>query len=323
MGSQLAGQEEMKSHTPNTVIHIGFPKTGTTTLQTHLFAKHPGIHYLGKPYRDDDLKEMISRLVMRESTVYTTENLKQYINKHLARGLETGKNVFLISDETFVSAAKVRDKGVVAHRLKDLFPAAKILVTIRDQMDAVKSGYIGGGRLLGNVPGKYKSIIISFKDWLEICKNMYHGDFVNNIVYFDTIDYYARLFGKENICVLLFEEFVKNKGEFILKLSQFLNIDPEISRGLIQNAHENKRISQADFQVESLRSKFGFMRNFAPIVKFINGIRKIRGVLGTNRHSDVDIPEEWYQPLWNLYKEGNRKLKKDYQLPLENYGYPL
>jgi hypothetical protein len=41
-------------------------------------------------------------------------NLEQYINKHLAEELETGKKVFLISDETFVSAAKVRDKGVVA-----------------------------------------------------------------------------------------------------------------------------------------------------------------------------------------------------------------
>jgi len=54
----------------NTFIHIGFPKTATTTLQNHLFSKHPGIHYLGKPYRDDDLTGMIRSLVMQESTVY-------------------------------------------------------------------------------------------------------------------------------------------------------------------------------------------------------------------------------------------------------------
>jgi hypothetical protein len=307
----------------NTVIHIGFPKTATTTLQNHLFAKHPGILYLGKPYRDDDLKAMIRDLVMQESTVYQAENLKQYIQKHLARGPETGENVFLISDETFVSAAKVRDKGVVAHRLKDLFAAAKILVTIRNQMDAVKSGYIGGGRLLGNVPGKYKNMIVSFKDWLEICENMYHGDFVRNVIYFNTIDYYARLFGKENICILLFEDFVKNTHEFTRKLSQFLDIDFDTSRDIIQNAHDNKRLSQADFQVESLRSKLGTMRNVTPIVKFMNGIRKIWGTWGTSKRSEVDIPEEWHQRLWNLYKEGNRKLMEKYQLPLENYGYPL
>jgi hypothetical protein len=307
----------------NTVIHIGFPKTATTTLQNHLFAKHPGIHYLGKPYRDDDLKGMIRDLVMQESTVYNADNLEQYINKHLAQERETGKKVFLISDETFVSAAKVRDKGVVAHRLKDLFAAEKILVTIRNQMDAVKSGYIGGGRLLRNVPGKYKNMIVSFKDWLEISKNMYHGDFVRNVVYFNTIDYYTRLFGKENICILLFEDFVKNTDEFIGKLSLFLDIDFETSRGLIQSAHENKRISRVDFQIETLRSKLGFMRNVTPIVKFMNGVRKIWGALGTDRRSDVEIPEEWYQQLWDLYKEGNRKLMEKFQLPLDQYGYPL
>ncbi len=30
-----------------TVIHIGCPKTGTTTLQRHLFRELPGVHYLG------------------------------------------------------------------------------------------------------------------------------------------------------------------------------------------------------------------------------------------------------------------------------------
>lgn len=304
----------------NTVIHIGFPKTATTTLQNHLFAKHPGILYLGKPYPDDDLKGMISRLVMQESTVYQAENLEQYIDKYLAEELETGKKVFLISDETFVSAAKVRDKGVVAHRLKDLFAAAKILVTIRNQMDAVKSGYIGGGRLLGNVPKKYKNMIVSFKDWLETSAKMYHGDFVRNVIYFDTIDYYAGLFGKENICILLFEDLVKNPHEFTRKLSLFLDIDFETSWSIIQNAHENKRITQADFQIESLRSKLGFMRNVTPIVKLMNGLRKI---WGTGKRSEVDIPGEWYQRLWNLYKDGNRKLMEKYQLPLENYGYPL
>lgn len=307
----------------NTVIHIGFPKTGSTTLQTHLFAKHPGILYLGKPYRDDDLKGMIRRLVMQESTVYHPDNLKEYIKRHLADEPGKEKKVFLISDETFVSAAKVRDKGVVAHRLKDLFAAAKILVTIRNQMDAVKSGYIGGGRLAGNAPGKYKNMIVSFKEWLEICEKMYHGDFVRNVIYFNTIDYYAGLFGKENICILLFEDFVKNTHEFIGKLSLFLDIDFETSREIIQNAHENKRISQADFQIESLRSKLGFMGNVTPIVTFMNGLRKIWGTLGTGKRSEVDIPGEWYQRLWDLYKEGNRKLMENYRLPLENYGYPL
>ncbi|MFM8173338.1 MAG: hypothetical protein ACKN81_07315, partial [Pirellulaceae bacterium] len=33
---------------PGLVLHIGLPKTGTTTLQTLLFEHHSGIGYLGK-----------------------------------------------------------------------------------------------------------------------------------------------------------------------------------------------------------------------------------------------------------------------------------
>ena len=29
-------------------LHIGYPRTGTTTLQKHLYCKHPQINYLGK-----------------------------------------------------------------------------------------------------------------------------------------------------------------------------------------------------------------------------------------------------------------------------------
>ena len=29
-------------------LHIGYPRTGTTTLQRHLYCKHPQINYLGK-----------------------------------------------------------------------------------------------------------------------------------------------------------------------------------------------------------------------------------------------------------------------------------
>ena len=29
-------------------LHIGYPRTGTTTLQKHLFCKHPQINYFGK-----------------------------------------------------------------------------------------------------------------------------------------------------------------------------------------------------------------------------------------------------------------------------------
>jgi len=44
----------MKSERALPYIHIGAPRTATTTLQQALFSKHSQISYIGKPYRKDD-----------------------------------------------------------------------------------------------------------------------------------------------------------------------------------------------------------------------------------------------------------------------------
>ena len=90
----------------NTVIHIGFPKTGTTTQQNHLFAKHSQIAYLGKPYKDARLQTGLHHLIMQESTIYQSSSLKEYM-KSLEID-EPGKKLVLVSDEIMVSVSKVR-----------------------------------------------------------------------------------------------------------------------------------------------------------------------------------------------------------------------
>lgn len=52
-----------EDHTHDTpYVHIGWPKTATTTLQRHFFDKHPGIENVGHPYRDPRLAAMSRRI---------------------------------------------------------------------------------------------------------------------------------------------------------------------------------------------------------------------------------------------------------------------
>ena len=51
-------------------LHIGLPKTATTTLQHLLFSKHPQIEYLGKTYnnrhfKNHAIKKMIAPLTKK------------------------------------------------------------------------------------------------------------------------------------------------------------------------------------------------------------------------------------------------------------------
>jgi hypothetical protein len=307
------------------VVHIGFPKTGTTTHQNHLFAKHSQIHYLGKPYKSKHFETELHRLIKEESTTYQPDSLKEYLASPEVRIHDAGKKVLLVSDEIMVSVSKVRDKGMVAQRIKDVFSPCKILITLRNQFEILQSSYISGGRLLTefNVPKKYRGRFVGFEDWLEHSYENLSRSHVGNFIFFNTVDYYARLFGKSNVLVLLFEEFIYNKEAYIKKLAEFLNIDAQESLALIETAHDNERIDQSRLNFEHwVGSRVPIKKN-----RFIFAAAKISGffsgLFSNNKKARVLIPGIWLERLKSLYSEGNRKLMKEFDLPLDRYDYPV
>ena len=305
----------------NTVIHIGFPKTGTTTHQIHLFDKHSQIVYLGKPYKDSRFEQEIHGLIKQESTIYDSSALKEYMNS--VNKEEPGKNVLLVSDEIMVSLSKVRDKGVVAQRIKEVFFPCKILITIRDQVEMLKSAYINGGRLLTHVPGKYRGRYVPLEDWLIFQYEYLDRSHMGNFIYFNTIQYYEKLFGKENILVLLFEEFLDHPDQYINKLSRFLDIDKDESLELLGAEHENVRIDQSRLEFERwVGSRMSLGKS-----RFLYRLSKVYGYfshfLAKNRKAKVVIPGHWLERLRDVYSQGNRELMQLLDLPLEQYGYLL
>jgi len=306
-----------------TAVHIGFAKTGTTTHQIHLFSKHPQICYLGKPYENDILKKEILNLIMGESLTYNSSSLKEFLLQlEIYRRSNEGK-VILISDELFVSASKVRDKGLVAQRIKDVFEPGKILITIRNQWELLKSAYINGGRLLKNIPARYKGFAIEFKEWLEMSFETPQRSYIGNIVYADTIDYYSRLFGKDNVGVFLFEDFLQNKDDYIRRLSDFLGIDARESARLLKEKHENPRLSQSQVDFELASSKFGPAGKIPLVSVALRRLFDIKKRFKSSGKASVEMPDEWKERLRLFYSEGNMKLIKNHNLPLEKYEYPI
>lgn len=304
-------------------IHIGFPKTGTTTQQKHLFANHSQVSYLGKPYENDVLKKEILKLVMEESLTYDPTVLKEYLAQQAAKKNNRGKKLVVLSDELLVSASKVRDKGVVANRVKEVFKPAKILVTVRNQLEMLKSAYVNSGRLLKNVPPKYKGRAITFEDWLEMSWENPDRSYIGNIRYIDTIDYYAGLLGKEKVCVLLFEEFIFHKEQYTRKLSEFLTIDADESIRLLEGQHENPGLMQSQLDLELSSSKLGTRGRLPFIPGVLRRLYRFRGLFKQDGKARVDMPGSWAERLKEYYSKGNRKLIEEYSLPLKKYDYPI
>jgi hypothetical protein len=307
----------------NIALHVGFSKTGTTTLQQFLFSKHSQIEYLGKPYTDDILKSHLYRLIGQESLVYDHSPLAEYFSKKILKTEHGSKRLILISDEVLVSYSKVLDKGMVAQRLKKVFPGARVIFTIRNQLEILKAAYLSRGRLLLNVPDKYEGLHVSFEDWLELSYRSIERSYLGHVDYFKTIDYYSGLFGRDNVCILLLEELIDRPGEYVKKLAGFLGIDYDEALALVAEQHANRGITRYRLEFESLITKFFPFHHFFLVLGLVKLYFLLKRVIKKDQYAEVSIPVGWSERLGGLYCEGNRKLSSVYQLPVEKYGYPL
>lgn len=306
-------------------VHIGFSKTGTTTLQRHLFARHSQIDYLGKPYRDPNIRTLVHRLMTEETLTYDPAPLKQAIGTIRTRSAAPGspQKILLLSDEMFLSYSKVRDKGVVARRIEDIFSPCKIIITIRSQFQLLKSAYLSRGRLLMGVPEKFDGLGVSFEQWLTLSRENLERSYLSHADYIKTIDFYAGVLGRENVLVLLLEEFIRDKEAHIAKLSEFLGIGGHEALELVGDAHEHREISQAVLDHELLRTRFSPFHDMPPVSWGLSLYMKLKKRIMGERTARVEIPGEWREYLMQLYSPGNRRLIEEYRLPLEKYDFPI
>jgi len=131
------------------VLHVGVPKTGTTTLQLRLFAEHPEITYLGKPYDrpgvDEATNTAISQLVDAVWTRTSFEYDPDAARSLLARGMQGrvddhASGPVVLSEEALTQASGA-DRLLKAKRLRRLFGHCRVLITIREQLAALRSGH--------------------------------------------------------------------------------------------------------------------------------------------------------------------------------------
>ncbi len=139
-------------------VHIGYPKSASTTLQKHLFHKHSDINYFGlyptknigqdtpkidrnaRFLTDKNLRTFYKALLMEEPDEYSHQEAVDLFRTSIKNHLSNKVN--LLSHERFTSTlfghSSLEEK---AKRLKTIIPDAKIILVIRNQADLIKSQY--------------------------------------------------------------------------------------------------------------------------------------------------------------------------------------
>lgn len=309
-------------------IHVGYPKNASTSLETFLFPSIENSYYMGRRYNgkssfiSNDAEEVIENIVKQDSIYFDIERSRKILFDDINTNGGNSQKIIL-SAEAFTN--NVIDRGVIANRLYSIFPGAKILIIIREQINSLLSMYSYLVAQKGeNINLSYgKPSVESFSKWIEDQENFKYRSYFETLKYYNLIKYYKNLFGNDNVTVLIFEELVENPEIFAYRLAAYLEV--ECNKNFINALHE-----RANQSLYGIRLKYAKFRNTA-IYKILGlkyiPVSKIAMFLGIGKENKKnisrEIPEKVRNKLIEMYKDDNQKLQSELQIDLSVFNYNI
>lgn len=215
---------------PRLLVHVGVPKSATTSLQFGAFPSHPDIRYLGKPFYEEAFGYEGSLATAELSDSLWKQDELEFdaalARKRFERGVlpRLGGETLAVLSEEGLSQASAADRSLTAQRLAALCQGIEcsILITVREQKRALFSGHqwIYTRRLTS----------LGFGDWIEWCRSYSsyygcHNDFpLRQYRYARLVETYASLFGRERVLVLPMEMLAREPADFYSRLEDFAGI---------------------------------------------------------------------------------------------------
>lgn len=174
-----------------------------------------------------------------------------------------------------------------AESIYDYNPGMKIIITIREPLDRVFSQFKHHkDRIKERDFGNYisegiRSVeegLVPARDWFSPAKN------VSQSLYAESVRRYLRLFGSENVCVLVYEDLRDKPQHWVQSLRSFLGVSlPEPVASEKVNASQNELLPLSEVAQKKVRMFFQ------------------RDVEMTSALIGIDLTARWY---------GNRRINE-------------
>ena len=301
-------------------IHVGYPKTATTTLQKRLFARHPGICYLGKPLTGK-LLDIEYRMLNLDSIQFARAlpELREMFLAVMQQCHDT-RNA-LLSHEGFLRVTRYsgHDIGRTAERIKQVFsePVADgfethVLITIRKQVDIIPSYFFDS---VSRSPRRFRQFLA---DSLE---NPLYGYF-SSLFYDAVIRYYCMLFGRDRVTVMPFEAFITGRDDFLKTLAGHLEIDYgtclELASG---GSYNTKARSGSGYRLTANEYLLDQINRYWPqLAGLPRSLRLLLKRIPMKNYVFAMTPAD-RDRVHALFAEANKRLSEEFDLQLEDYGY--
>lgn len=316
----------------NITIHVGMPKSASTTLQQYFFKKLKNVHYFGPEGHKPGTGYFLD-IIKQEKSYFEAElNEKQIENLTCDGQPVIMSSEFASSYLTPLAKGIPQTRTIIRDRLAHLAPQAKIIIILRNQFDLHRSLFV---QLLRNESDVLNYKNFQFEDWLDknILLSEQHWQSVFELADYDLlVKLYKERF--ENVHVYLFEEITKNMQGFINdELVNLLNLKPSHYIEPYENITSNPRHTQGEIATEKVLVKTAkFMKNKMgnPLQIVPKSVRRKvfdQALRSANKLEigQIETPysERHRKYIQEYYKKSNNTLSMELDKDLSTLGYPL
>jgi hypothetical protein len=248
------------------ILHVGYPKTASTTLQEGLFLqlhKMGKINFLGRTVTSTH-KKLLKEGFTQDWVVDFRKHFIMNRNLPLPKYELSDNLLNVISDEDLTVPAIFNhiqfgveknplDFVEPLHELLKEADEVTILITIRNQADLIPSSYLQ----------KYRYIYLhqpdfTFDSFIHNGNGGFKAETFQAFNFLEVADKYARVF-KAKVVPIIFEDLKYDKHYFFNQLAILLNIDEKELLDIIGNKHFRNRkvLGRVDSTIVMLPNTFG------------------------------------------------------------------
>lgn len=227
----------------------------------------------------------------------------------------------VLSEEGFTfspyttGAVHYGDRGLIANRLHQLMPNAKILFVIRNQYRFLESlfGHLSRG-------GWMKSQDIS--DWVAHCLQSHakgQGTALSIPQYHEVYELYQQQFGVERIKVMLMEEMIADPLRQAKSISQWVGVPWDQVEPHVNFETKNQGFTREENLLRGLYESIPSVGRVVP-----QGLRRKAVQLArSGKKKNIAMTKDDEASLYDQYAKGNALLAECSGLNLGLYGYPV
>lgn len=286
---------------------VGAPKCGTTAFDSYL-KRHPDVNMLPK-----ELHYWGEDIVVREAKI-AKEKYHSLLKKHADKSKLLGEGAvwYLVS-------------RTCAEELKKASPNSKILIFLRSPTEAAYSLY-------SNMVYNGDEPVPSFEEALKLQEERKTKlpDFYNCPTiafqylevysYYEQVKRYFDVFGKENVKVIIFEDFIKDKQSTYNEVLRFLGLTPHNIHFDQINPNKNIRLKGLrQFVLQPSPNAKAFFKAILPSKPLREKIKVFLWRINSKKAQRADMKNDTRTYLKDYFKQDIENLERFLEKNLSNW----